>query len=80
MSESRDFAAMTLEYVAPKWPVGTKFDYRKVGEAEVVGYRLTHDTDTGVTKVDYRIAYTFCGQHMTADVVQTTIDRAKWAA
>lgn len=67
---------IALEIETPKWPIGTKFDYRKIGEVEVVGYRLTHDTDTNTTKVEYRIAYDLCGQHMAAEVVQTTIDRA----
>lgn len=73
MSESRDFAALIP---TPKFAVGTKLSYRKVGEAEVVGYRITHDTDTAVTKVAYIIGYRLMGQWMRVEVPQSTIDRA----
>ena len=45
----------------------------------IVGLHIEHDTDTGETKLQYRIAYTFSGQAMTAVVPRTTIDRAKWS-
>jgi hypothetical protein len=68
-----------IEVSAPAHPVGTTFTYRKGKQAhaaEVVGYHVEHDTDSGVTSVIYRVAYDFAGQRMVASVPRSIVDRA----
>jgi hypothetical protein len=62
-------------------PVGTEFKLRKgksTRDATVIGYRIEHNSDTGVTSVSYRVGYDFCGQRMTDDYPRNTITRALW--
>lgn len=67
---------MTLTVEMPRWDVGTPLTYRG-RSAEVIGYHIEHDTDTGACNVTYRIAYEFSGQHMTVTVPRSTVDRSK---
>lgn len=73
---------MTLEIVLPRHQVGTKFTYRygkNSYDAEVIGYHIEHNTDTGNTDVTYRIVYSFIPglqDTMTATVARSTVDKA----
>lgn len=69
---------ITITADLPKHPIGTHFEYRRnqsVRVAEIVGYEILHDTHSGKTSVQYRIAYDFIGQTITATVSPVTVAR-----
>lgn len=76
--------SLHLEVELPPRPIGTRFIYSVAnsGEAEVIGYHVEHDTDSGLTDVTYRVEYAFGGgspyanQLITTDVPRATVERA----
>lgn len=72
-----------LNIELPKHPIGIKFTYRygkQSYDAEVIGYHIEHDTDTGYTNVQYRAQYNFAGlQIMKINVARSTVDRSVFA-
>lgn len=71
---------ITITAELPKNPIGTKFIYRygkQKYDAEVIGYHIEHNTDTGNIDVTYRAKYDFAGlQIMIVTVARSTVDMA----
>jgi hypothetical protein len=71
------FEQMTSERL---YPIGYKFELKR-GKAsaktyEIINYVFEHNFAGNLTSFKYVCAYDFCGQRMTENFVQTTIDIA----
>lgn len=62
------------------YPIGYKFTLKRgkqsPREMEILNYAITYNLNGEVTSFKYVVAYDFCGQRMTDELVQTTIDMA----
>lgn len=73
--------SLQLTVELPPRPIGTHFayspkTYKNKYDAEITGYHVEHDTDTGLTMVIYRIACDLLGQRITATVPCATVEGA----
>lgn len=72
--------SLHLEVELPPRPIGTRFTYKpnnvSVYDAEIIGYCITHLTDTQSTAVNYRVTYDFAGQCIVTNVPRATVERA----
>lgn len=62
------------------YPIGFKFSHKPgkapAKEKTVVNYAITFNLAGNIVDFRYILSYDFCGQRMTEEVVQITIDRA----
>ena len=62
------------------YPVNYKFTLKRgkqpAKEFTIVNYAITHNLNGKIASFEYVVNYDFCGQTMTKNMVQTTIDIA----